>query len=174
MTKRNVAGALAEIDKRLDTAILDEETRAAIKAKAREHVDKKRRDEAEARLLALEIRKAEIEDRPTEQDEDVLIDIPPFVAAEKLGGSCITIDGKMFFHGVTYTVPYSVARVLEDVMARSWEHEREINGKRRKADVNRRPVYQADPAKARVMPGMEGTPSAVNTRQSVLDSNQAI
>jgi hypothetical protein len=168
MTKRNVAGALGEIDKRLDAAVLDEETRAQIKAKAREHVDKKRRDEAEAKLLALEIRKAEIEDRPTEQDEDVLIDIPPFVAAEKLGGACITLDGKMFFHGVTYTVGYSVARVIEDVMARSWEHEREINGKRRKADVNRRPLNRA------IRPGDEGMPSAVNTRQSVLDSNQAI
>ena len=167
MNKRNVAGALGEIDKRLDAALLDDETRAAIKAKAREHVDKKRRDEAEAKLLALEIRKAEIEDRPTEQDEDVLIDIPPFVAAEKLGGSCITIDGKMFFHGVTYTVPYSVARVIDDVMARSWEHEREIGGKRRKADTNRRPMHRA------IRPGDEGVQHVVNTRSS-LNENTSV
>jgi len=167
MTKRDVASALGEIDKRLDTAILDDETRAAIKAKAREHVDKKRRDEAEAKLLAVEIRKAEIEDRPTEQDEDILIDIPPFVAAEKLGGACITLDGKMFFHGVTYTVPYSVARTLDDVMARSWEHEREIHGQRRKADVSRRPLMQT------IRPGMEGPVGRVNTR-SFLNENTSV
>ena len=169
MTKRDVASALGEIDKRLDAAILDDETRAAIKAKAREHVDKKRRDEAEAKLLAIEIRKAEVEDRPTEQDEDVLIDIPPFVAAERLGGACITLDGRMFFHGVTYTVAYSVARTLEDVMARSWEHEREIGGKRRKADINRRPLMRT------IQPGMENAaiPGHVNTRLS-LNENTSV
>lgn len=168
MTKRGIAGALGEIDKRLDAAVLDEETRAQIRQKARDHVDKKRRDEAEAKFLAKSIREVEIEDRPTEQDEDVLVDIPPFVAAEKLGGACITLDGKMFFHGLTYTVPYSVARTLDDVMARSWEHEREIHGQRRKADVSRRPVMQT------IRPGNEGAQSRVNTRASVLSSDASI
>src|SRR5277367_5433118 len=121
MARQNIAGALGEIDKRLDAdTTLDAATREQIRVKAREHVDKKRRDEAEAKFLAKSIREIEIEDRPTEQDEDVIIDIAPFVASEKLGGSCITLDGKIYFHGVTYTVGYSVARTLEDVMARGW------------------------------------------------------
>lgn len=167
MAKRDVAGALGEIDKRLDSSILSAEDRAQIKAKAREHVNAERRKKAEAEYLAKSIREIEIEDRPTEQYEDIVIDIPPFVAAEKLGGSCITLDGKMFFHGLTYNVPYSVARVLEDVMARGWEHENEIHGRRRRSEGYRRQINQ------HIRPGDEGVQSRVNTRSS-LNENTSV
>jgi hypothetical protein len=160
MGRRNVAGALGEIDKRLEAdTLLSAADREQIRKKAREHVEKKRRDEAEAKYLAESIREVEIEDRPTEQDEDILIDLAPFAPF-------VSLDGKMFFHGLIYTVPYSVARVLDDVSARTWEHQNEIDGKRRKGDVNRRPVLR------RLGPSDAG--SVVNTRNSVLDSNASI
>ena len=166
---RTVASALSEIDRRVDAAHLSDEDRAAIKAKAREHVAKKRKDKAEAELLAKEIREEEIAYNPAEQIEDVQINIPPFVAAEKLHGACISLDGRLFFHGLVYPVPYGVARVLEDVMARSWEHEREIHGDRRKADVNRRPNLPTLRQGAENMP-----PSQLNTRSSILRSDTSI
>ena len=51
----------------------------------------------------------------------------------------------------------------EDIMARTWEHENEIHGFRRKNDVNRRPVNPV------MRPGQESQ-SRVNTRSSISES----
>jgi hypothetical protein len=163
MARRTVANALSEIDKRLDAdATLSEETRAQIKAKAREHVEKKRRDKAEAELLAKEIREIERSYNPAEQFEDVVIDLAPYAAF-------ISIDGELFYHGVSYSRPWSVARTLDDLMARTWEHQNEIGGHRRKGDLNRRP------ANRRISPHDAGAaPSAINTRASVLSPDASI
>jgi hypothetical protein len=140
--KRSVASALFEIDRRLDADdFLSADDRAQIKEKAREHVRKKRRDAAEAALLAREIRNEEIALNPLEQYENVEIDIAPYAPF-------ISLDGTMYFHGISYNVPYSVARTIDDISARTWEHQNEISGRRRRADIMRRPreltVHQAD------------------------------
>jgi hypothetical protein len=167
MSRRSVASALTEIDKRVDAdGLLSDEDKEQIKAKAREHVAKKRKDKAEAELLAKEIRREEISYNPLEQFEDVIINLPPFVASQKFQASFISLDGKQYFHNQSYSVPYSVARVLEDIMARNWEHEREIHGERRKSDINRRPMN------SRISP--HNVDSVVNTRASVLNSNTSI
>lgn len=161
--RRSVASALSEIDKRLDADdLLDAETRDQIKQKAREHVAKKRRDEAEAKLLAQEIRREEIAYNPLEQYEDVEIDLAPYAPF-------ISLDGVMYFHGMTYNVAYSVARTIDDISARTWEHDNEIHGRRRRADITRKPRMLT------IQPGQEGVPvSALNTRASVLRSNQEV
>jgi hypothetical protein len=160
MTRRTIADALSGPDK---DDLLNAEDHEQIRAKAREHVKKKRRDAAEAKQLAKYIRDEEVAHNPLEQSEDVRIDLAPFVASEKLKAACITIDGTIYIHGQTYTVPYSVARTLEDIMARGWEHENEIHGFRRKNDVNRRPVNPV------MRPGQESQ-SRVNTRASIGES----
>lgn len=170
MAKRGVASALSELNKRIDAdPLLSDEERAQIKAKAKEHVAKKRRDAAEAKLLAQEIRAEEIAQNPLEQYEDVVIDLAPYVASKKLSASCITLDGTMYFHGVTYSVPYSVARTLEDIMARTWEHENEIHGRRRRQDMDgiHRPKLEqiSDHMPSR---------AAVNTRAALLSPDEAI
>lgn len=165
MARRNIASAMAEINKRLDadTTLTDEE-REQIREKAREHVAKKRKDKAEAEYLAQAIREEEISHNPLEQYEDVTIDIAPYVASAQLKASCITLDGRMYFHGVTYSVPYSVARTLEDIMARTWEHENEIHGRRRRQDMDG--IHK--PSLVKLTPGTEGANvGRVNTRSSI-------
>ena len=174
--RRRIADALAEIDARLDqNQLLSAEAREEIKKKAREHVAQKRRDKAEADYLAEAIRLEEVSYNPLEQLEDVTVNLAPYVASQRLQAACMLLDGTQYFHGLTYSVTYSVARTMEDIMARSWEHEREIHGERRKADINRQPVSTYDPAKARIIGGNSSGAterSVVNTRSSLRDDTQ--
>ncbi len=171
MTRRTIASALSEIDRRLDAdELLTDDERAQIKAKARAHVAKKRKDAVEAKLFAQEIRDEEISYNPLEQFEDVTIELAPYVASAKLKASCITLDGRMFFHGVTYSVPYSVARVLEDIMARTWEHENEIRGRPRRADM----VGIHKSALPVLRPGAEGVRTERVTSRSSLTGSESI
>lgn len=164
MARRTVAASLSEIEKRIDDdPLITPEVREQIKQKARDHVAKKRRDAAEAKLLAQAIRDEEIAHNPLEQYEDVQIDLAPYVATAKFSSSYISLDGRMYVHGLVYSVPYSVARTLEDIMARTWEHENEIHGRRRRGDLVRRPTQP------RLSPDDASLPaSAINTRASVL------
>ena len=164
--RRKVADALSEIERRIDTdPVLSDADKETIRAKAREEVAKRKRDAAEAKFLKEAIKDEERRGEPQLQYEDVYIDIAPFVAAEKLGGSCITLDGTMFFHGLTYSVSYAQARSLDDIMARGWEHEREIHGTRRRADFSRRQINQT------IRPGNEAPMQhAVNSRQTLRDN----
>lgn len=45
----------------------------------------------------------------------------------------ITIDGKIYLHGATYTLPQSVYNGVREAIYRGWEHQREIDGKDRNA-----------------------------------------
>jgi hypothetical protein len=164
MARRTVAASLSEIEQRIDNdPLLTPEVRAQIKEKAREHVAKKRRDAAEAKLLAQEIRNEEIAHNPLEQYEDVQIDLAPYVASAKFSSSYISLDGRMYVHGLVYSVPYSVARTLDDIMARAWEHENEIHGRRRRGDLVRKPMQP------RLSPHDAGVPAnVINTRSSVM------
>jgi hypothetical protein len=145
MRKRSVADQLSALDKRLaiDTSLTDAD-REQIRQKAREHVAKKRRDKAEAEFLAKSIAEEERENAVdvNETYEDIQIDLAPFVASEKFSASFISLDGVMFYHGLIYPVRYGVAQTLRDIMARGWEHEREIHGQRRKGDITRQQLQQ--------------------------------
>ena len=164
--KRTLAAALAEIDLRVDgDKLLDAEARAMIKEKARKTVQDRKRAELEKIALDAAIAEAEREYQIAEEYEHVTIDLAPYCAM-------VMLDGTMYFHGIDYEVPYSVARTLEDVCARTWEHQNEINGRRRKGDI----AWEAQRAKryanggvkvnsgdaARLQSAM--TPGVVNTR----------
>ena len=126
MSKRRLSKALAEIEERLDRdESLSASDRETIREKAREHVAKQRRDKAEADYLKAAIREEEISYEPEQQYEDVLVNLAPYVAYAML-------DGVMYYHGLTYSMPYNQARVLDDICWRTWEHQNEIEyGKKR-------------------------------------------
>jgi hypothetical protein len=157
--KRDVASALGEIEARLDSdELLSAEDKAQILEKAREHVAKQRKEKAEEAFLAKAIREEERSYNPVDKYEDVLIDLAPFAPY-------ISLDGVMYFHGLTYSVTYGVARTIDDISGRTWEHQNEIDGHRRKGDLNRRPLNR------RISPrDVSDSRGAVNTRQSVLSS----
>ncbi len=52
----------------------------------------------------------------------------------------VTLDGKVYFHGVTYRIPRDVYNSMIDIQARAWEHENEIGGANRDAYKGRAPV----------------------------------
>jgi hypothetical protein len=127
--KRTLAAALAEIDQRVDAdELLDAAAREMIKKKARETVLARRRAEVEKIALEAAIAEEERKFAVVEEWETVTVNLAPYCAM-------VTLDGTMYFHGIDYEVPYSVARTIEDVMARTWEHQNEIQGQRRKGDV---------------------------------------
>lgn len=164
--KRTLAAALAEIDQRLDAnELLTEADREAIRVKAREYVHKKRKDELEKIALEAAIADEERAYKVVEDYEFVTVNLAPYAAM-------VMLDGEMYFHGVDYEVRYSVARTLEDVMARTWEHQNEIQGQRRKGDVaweaTRKRRYESGGVRvgsgeaARLANNM--TPGTINTR----------
>jgi len=40
----------------------------------------------------------------------------------------ITLDGRLYYHGLSYKFTQAQAQTIKDVMARTWQHEREIGG----------------------------------------------
>jgi hypothetical protein len=137
MAKRNVGKDLiGELESRIDADdLLSLEERAEIKAQAREEVAKRRKDKAIKTLLDREIRLAEVEHDPDEQLVDILIDLPAFSAYVRL-------DNVVYFHGILYEVRPVVAATMRDVMARAWEHQNEIDGRKRIGDLTRRMADQ--------------------------------
>jgi len=64
--------------------------------------------------------------------------------------SLLRLDNVVFFHGLIYEVPRRVASTINDQMARSWEHQNEIDGRPRVGDEARRPYNKT------LRPGSEG------------------
>jgi hypothetical protein len=161
--KKSLSRALSEIEKRLDADdILTVEEKEQIRAKAREEVRKRRRDKAEQELLQAAIREEERAFSPVDQWTDITIDLAPYAAY-------IALDGVQYFHGLTYTVAHGVAVTMLDICARTWEHQREIKGERRRgADLAWEGVRQGG---VRITPSNQGqSPEALNTRASLLNS----
>ena len=143
---------LIEVDRRIDAnyAELTDEERALIKRRAREHVLEVQRKRAEdMRTKVIEqateraLRDAEKEAGLHGAFVDITVDLAPCAGGGSGGRarpSFVMLDGTMYYHGQTYEVPFNVANTLIDVMARTWEHENEINARPRRADQGRRHV----------------------------------
>lgn len=58
----------------------------------------------------------------------VHIDVPSWSLIDNTGTLGISINGTQFQDGQDYDVPEHVARSLEDIMARAWEHEDQTDG----------------------------------------------
>ena len=114
---------LEEIERRLDAdEVLSAEEKAAIRAKAVEHVAKTKRESTEEALLHAYIKEEQRKDRPEEQMLDIMLDLPehaPF----------IRLDNRVWFHGILYEVEMSVYQTMLDIQARMWEQEQQTQGR---------------------------------------------
>ena len=137
-SRRRIAEDMANLES--DEPLLTEQDKEIIRTKAKTHVRDKRKADAEEAFLKAAIVEQERTYEPDDQFEDILIELAPFVASQKFNASFIALDGKRFFQGMIYTVPVRVARTLQDIMARGWEHEREIHGEPRRAISGMRPI----------------------------------
>lgn len=111
--------------------ILTVEDVAEIHAEAKQAVRKDMRKKARAQLLAeakaniqreadLEMRRG----RARGDMVDITINLAVYAASLKL-------DGQEFWHGVTYRVGRDVAKVLQEQMQRSHEHQASISGQKK-------------------------------------------
>lgn len=115
---------------KVDFDILDAETKAGLLLKAKQIVDQDEKNDAEDAYLQQAIAAEQRARRPEEAMEDVLIDVAGH-------SNKIMVDGVEYFHGYTYRVPYSLARVFQDTMQATWRHEHEVGGANR--DEYRKP-----------------------------------
>lgn len=106
-----------------DYSLLDDKTVADLRAKAEAKVLARRKVEAEEAFLATEMEKIERDLYPAEVQEmrDIVLDLA-------LYADRVTLDGRVFYHGVHYTVPKPVYDVLKECEANSRRHDEEIHG----------------------------------------------
>ncbi len=121
-----------------DESLLTSEDQEAIREKARTVIRKEQTEAAEEvffeRALVEERAKLELSAR-NEPLEDILIDLPGFTDR-------ISVNiNQVYMQGTTYKVPVSVARDLQSMMARAWEHENEVGGANR--DAYRKPLNRS-------------------------------
>lgn len=114
----------------VDFDILDQATKDGLLAKAKLVVDQDEKNDAEDAFLQQAIAAEQRRRRPEEALEDVLIDVAGH-------SNKIMVDGVEYFHGYTYRVPYSLARMFGEVMQATWRHEDEVGGANR--DEYRKP-----------------------------------
>jgi hypothetical protein len=132
MDKKALNGALEEIDARLQASSLTEEEKNEARIRAREHVRAKRKEKAVDEAFKRAVTEEEREYEPNDQLVDIMIDLPKYAAFVRL-------DHVVYYHGLPYEVPMIKAQTILDIMARAWEHQSEIEGKRRKGDNALRP-----------------------------------
>ena len=159
--KKSLSRALSEIEKRLDTDdLLTQEEKDLIRQKARDEVKRRRREKAEESLLQAAIREEERAFNPPDWWTDITIDLAPYAAF-------IALDGVQYFHGLTYTVTGAVSATMLDIMARTWEHQREIRGERRRgSDLAWEGMRKGG---LRMTPADQGRSlESINTRSSIL------
>jgi len=111
---------------------LSEEEKAELTAAARAQVEKDLREQRKKEFLRQEMARFKREVRPGEKMTQIVIDVAGH-------SDRIVLDGKAFFHGVLYTVTENQARTIQDIMARTWEHEYEVGGANR--DIYRAPTH---------------------------------
>jgi hypothetical protein len=129
----------------IDPTLLSEADKAALRAKARERVDKERRDAAMDAFLGSEVELARRAHIPNQEMKYITLDL----AGHSL---FIMLDGTVYFHGETYEVPKMVYDTMAEIVSRGWEHESEIGGANRE-------LYRK-PRNARIGHGMENLTTA--------------
>jgi hypothetical protein len=114
-------------DRLLGNPLISEQERQETLLKAREHVEKQRKEAAIDSLFTGAVREFEREHVPADQLVEIEIALPQFAAFLRL-------DNVMYFHGMVYDVSRKQSVTMYDMMARSWEHQAEINGRKRRGD----------------------------------------
>ena len=108
------------------------EIRANAETKAKQTIKDAAKKELSDKFDKLELQRTD----PNEELETVMIDVPGFAAINK-NGTGVMVNGVMYQHGVTYTLPRRQAQSIKDIMAQAWAHEGETGGSSR--DIYRRP-----------------------------------
>jgi len=115
---------MARTPRKIDESLFSPEELKKIAEEAkREHLEKKKAQNLRE-LKAEMLERLEVADDPTQQTERVYIDLPPY--ADRL-----IIDNVVYMHGGTFDVPSPRVAVLYEQMSRAWDHQREIEGKKR-------------------------------------------
>jgi len=110
---------LDEIEKRIVASdTLTDADKAEIRERARKEVLEARKKDATEAYLKAAIREEQREFEPQEALEDFTVDLAEYAPY-------IAINNTLYFHGVTYEVPYSVARCMAEIQQATWRHERE-------------------------------------------------
>lgn len=119
---------LGEINRRIQASpMLSEQDKAEALERAKMDVFRTRKNAAIDEYYTKAVKEFEREHKPTEILVDITIDLPTYAPFVRL-------DNIVFFHGVTYEVTTAQACTMQDVMARSWEHQSEIEGRKRRGD----------------------------------------
>lgn len=108
------------------------EIKAAAQAKAKQAIKDRARQELSAKFDRQERHRTD----PNEELETLIVDVPGFAAINK-NGTGLMVDGVMYQHGLSYTLPRRQAQAVRDIMAQAWSHEAETGGSSR--DIYRRP-----------------------------------
>ena len=112
-------------------ALLSKEEKAALKKSASESLTEEMKQQARDEFFAQELARLRQEQVPADKIIPITINAAPYVPF-------FMLDGIQYFHGYTYDVPMKTAIVLYEQMQRSWDHQDEIDG-RKKSDPYRRP-----------------------------------
>lgn len=110
--------------------ILSDEEKASIRAKAKEQVQAELKKKAEAAEIeaALAEERRHVGGAAANDDDLVTVSLNLAPTGGKLG-TFLLIDGVRYDHGRIVTVPRRVAKVMDEMMARGWRHQDEVDGK---------------------------------------------
>lgn len=106
-------------DKPVDTSILTDEEKEAIRANAKKRYDAEQHQRAMDAYAEQALAELRVERGDLEGDDDLLqftIDLAP-------NAQDIRLDGMVYQHGRTYTITRPVYDTLREIIARTWAHE---------------------------------------------------
>lgn len=126
---------------RVVEGLLNEQDLQDLRDIARQKVLDEYKDAERALVLKRMIEEERGKHDKEEEMVDCLINLPGHAA-------CVKINMKPYWHGVTYTVPISVFRTLEDIMFNAWKHEDVVGNVNRSRN---QPVAQNRRVSARTM-----------------------
>jgi hypothetical protein len=110
---------IEEPDKKF--SLLTDEERAELIAEVQDELNEELKKKEREEFKAQARRNLRVKKGLEEEQIALLIDLPG-------NADHIRIDGNRFYHGHTYTIPYSVAETLNHMMDRGWRHEEEVGG----------------------------------------------
>jgi hypothetical protein len=134
----------------LDENLLTDQEVQDLSTEINEEIADERKDAARKALKEKLRREARQREGLLEAQERISIDLAPY--ADR-----ITINGRSYLQGQTYTVPTSLAMVMREIMQRTWGHQSEIDGKSEN-------FYRRQRG-ARVVPVGENGAAVINTSQ---------
>lgn len=119
---------------------LEQEALAEFEFEAKKDAQEAFKEETKRKLKEKSLFKAG-KDAEGEHVESVQIDLAPH-------SPWITIDGRLYYHGLSYKFTQAQAQTIKEIMFRTWQHEREIGGANMNAELGRTPFNRTISPKA--------------------------